>query len=230
MIEFSEDAIALRDPRLGKPSTGWVQSRLIEKIGTAVSPRLPDWPVPCCHGKVGAAEAGTFGSQHRVRASLVAETGSRFDAVDAIAPIANPEPEVGLFHQETNIGLDVAVAGATAELRAGGNHAPTLAGKRRRRQNLFQGGSCFLLSMPVNQLIKRKVGSDIPAIGHGPRHMPEVRLKRVQASAVAFSDEAGKCLAALMGVQMPALTLVFRHVDKWREQSVQSPQDRRQDG
>src|SRR5690348_18206601 len=44
-------------------------------------------------------------------------------------------------------------------------------------------------------------------------HMTEVRLKRMQACAVAFADEAGKRLAALMRVQMPRLALVVRQAE-----------------
>ena len=108
-----------------------------------------------------------------IRATLVAKAGSRLDAVDAIAPVADPKAEVGLFHQESDIGLDISVARAPAELRVSGDHASTLAGERRRRQHLFQGSAGFFPSMPVDQVVEREVGSDIAAIGHGAGHMPK---------------------------------------------------------
>src|SRR5205809_7875096 len=84
--------------------------------------------------------------------------------------------------------------------------------------------------MPVDQIVEREVGSDIATIGHGPGHMTEVRLKRMQACAVAFADEAGKRLAALMRVQMPRLALVVRQADERRKQIIQPPYDRGADG
>ncbi|KAH2843989.1 hypothetical protein KXW36_009782, partial [Aspergillus fumigatus] len=190
MVEFAKDAIAFGNPCFSELPADRVQVRMAEKIGIAIPAGLPDRPVPGGDGEVGAGETRAFGSQHRIRATLVAKAGSRFDAIDAIAPVADPKVEVGLFHQEADISLDIAVACAPAELRASGDHASTLAGERRRRQHLFQGGAGFFLRMPVGQIVEREVGSDIAAIGHGPGHMTEVRLKRMQACTVAFADKA----------------------------------------
>lgn len=55
-----------------------------------------------------------------------------------------------------------------------------------------------------------KIGIAIAAIGHGPGHMAEVRLKRMQAGAIVLADKVRKGLSALMGVQMPWLALVMR--------------------
>ena len=230
MIEIAEDAIAFGNTRFGKSPADRVQPGLIEKAGIAIAARLPDRPVPGRDGKVGASKTRAFGSQHGIRATLVAKAGSRLDAVDAIAPVADPKAEVGLFHQESDIGLDISVTRAPAELRVSGDHASTLAGERRRRQHLFQGSAGFFPGMPVDQVVEREVSSDIAAIGHGAGHMTEVGLKRMQAGPIAFADKAREGLSALMGVQMPRLTLVVWQADERCEQIVQPPYDRRDDG
>lgn len=159
-FEFAQDATAFGDPRFRNPAADRIQPGVIEKIGIAIAARLPDRSMPGHDGKVGA-ETRAFSPQHGVGSFLVAEAGSRFDAVDAIAPVADPEAEVSFLHQESDIGLDVAVACAPAELRASGDHPSALAGERRRRQHLFQGGAGLLLCVPVDQVVEREVGSDI---------------------------------------------------------------------
>ena len=84
--------------------------------------------------------------------------------------------------------------------------------------------------MPVNEVIKRKVGSDITTIGHGPGHVTKVRLKGMQSGPIALADKAREGLPALMGVQMPGLSLVLRQIDEWCEQLIQSPYDGRDNG
>lgn len=80
MVEFAKDAIAFGNTRFGKSPADRVQPGLIEKAGIAIAARLPDRPVPGRDGKVGAGETRAFGSQHRIRATLVAEASSRLDA------------------------------------------------------------------------------------------------------------------------------------------------------
>lgn len=210
MIEIAEDAIAFSNARFGNFPADGVQPGVIEQASIAIPARLPDRPMPGRDGKVGAGQTGAFGSQHRVRSPLVAEAGSGFDTVDAITPVTDPEPEVGLLHKEADIGLDIAVTRASPELRASGNHPPALAAKRCRRQHLFEGGARFLLSMAIDKIVESEVGPNITAIGHRTGDMTEVRLKRMQAGPVALADEAGEGLSALMRVQMPGLTLMMR--------------------
>jgi len=202
MIEFTKDALAFGNPCLGELPADRVQARMTKKIGIAIAACLPDRPVPRRNGEVGAGKARAFGPQHGVGSLLIAEAGGGFDAVDAITPVADTEPEVGLLHQEGDIGLNIAIARASAELRTSGNHPPALARERGRRQHLFKGRAGSLPGMTIDQVIEREVGPDIAAIGHGPGHMTEVGLKRVQAGPIALSDKAGKGLSPLMGVQM----------------------------
>src|SRR6516225_1674084 len=190
VVEFAKDAIAFGNPCFSELPADRVQVRMAEKIGIAIAAGLPDRPVPGGDGEVGAGETRAFGPQHGVGAFLIAEAGSRFDAVDTIAPVTNTEPQISLLHQEGDIGLDIPVARAPAELGAGGNHPSALASKRRRRQHLFERGARFLLGMAIDQVIESEVSPNITAISHGPGHMTEVGLKRMQASAVAFADEA----------------------------------------
>lgn len=55
---------------------------------------------------------------------------------------------------------------------------------------------------------------DRPMPGRDRDDMTEVRLERMQAGTVAFADEAGEGLSALMGVQMPGFALVVRQADE----------------
>ena len=178
MIEIAEDAIAFGNPCLGKLATDRVEARMSEKIGIAISARLPDRSMLGRNGKVGAGETRAFSPQHGVRPFFIAEAGRRFDAIDAIAPVADPEAEISLFHQEADIGLGI-VTRASPELRASGNHPPALAAKRCRRQHLFEGGARFLLSMAIDKVVESEVGPNITAIGHRTGDMTEVRLKRM---------------------------------------------------
>ena len=138
MIEIAEDAIAFGNPCLGKLATDRVEATMSEKIGIAIAARLPDRSMLGRNGKVGAGETRAFSPQHGVRPFFIAEAGRRFDAIDAIAPVADPEAEISLFHQEADLGLGIAVTCASPELRASGNHPPALAAKRCGRQHLFE--------------------------------------------------------------------------------------------
>ncbi|MFU5003729.1 hypothetical protein [Pseudomonas paraeruginosa] len=91
MIEFAKDAIAFGDPCLRNPAADRVEASMSEKIGIAVAARLPDWSTPGRDGKVCAGGIRAFSPQRGVGSFLVAEAGSRFDAVDTIASVANPE-------------------------------------------------------------------------------------------------------------------------------------------
>ena len=84
MVEFAKDAIAFGNPCFSELPADRVQARMAEKIGIAIAAGLPDRPVPGGDGEVGAGETGAFGPQHGVGAFLIAEAGSRFDAVDTI--------------------------------------------------------------------------------------------------------------------------------------------------
>src|SRR6516225_2416052 len=181
VVEFAKDAIAFGNPCFSELPADRVQVRMAEKIGIAIAAGLPDRPVPGGDGEVGAGETRAFGPQHGVGAFLIAEAGSRFDAVDTITPVTNTEPQISLLHQEGDIGLDIAVARASAELGAGGDHPSALTREGGCRQHLFESGARFFPGMPVDQVVEREVGPDVTAISHRTGHMTEVRLKRMQA-------------------------------------------------
>src|SRR5215467_3419087 len=223
--EFGEDAITLGDACPSEREAHRIEPGVRDQAEIAVAPGFPDGTMPLRHSEVGAADASAFGPPGRVGAMFVAAAGGALGTINAVSPIADAEAHAALVDEKINVGGEIAVPGPAPEAGPRRDHPPCPPGELAGGQQLLERGAGLVERLGVDEFAELEICADISAVGHDPRHMPEMMLQGVKAGSVALADESGEGLTALMGGQMPGTAIgVCRQGDEWCEGSIE-PRD-----